>query len=486
MALDFRETAPRKATKNMYIIDGKLREDLSREGVLSSGVPGIVAGVLQAHMLFGETPIKKLLQPVVDFAEKGFEVYPELAYAIEVSAKELIKDPSAAKIFFKEGKPLKAGELLVRKDLAKTIGMIAKKGKRGFYSGEIAKKIVEDQVKRGGLISRRDLSRYQVKMRNPVKVYRGEYQIYSMPPPSSGGTGVIAAINMLSDMEAPKAKDSTMEAHMMATTLQKVFADRAEHMGDSDYVRVPYRKLSSKRYAKQFVSSLDLKSRTSSKDISPDLWKKIEPDEKMPESSETTHFSMMDKKGNMISSTQTINGYFGAKYMVPGTGIVMNNQMNDFSIAVGQPNLFKSVGSEANAVRALKRPLSSMSPTLVLHKWMPKLALGTPSGTRIISCVINVLYQNLYKDKDLYESVSALRFHHQWYPDEIRVEPPGFDPQTKAGLQKLGYKLNEKDLGCKISAVERLEDKTLRAVSDPRGFGFPAGVGEVRVAEVKK
>lgn len=479
MAIDFREMAPAKATPAMYVVNGELKEDLSMQGPLAAAVPGFVAGVLQAHMLFGKTPIKELLQPVIKLARDGFEVYDELAYAIDTNKEFLLKDPQAASIFFKNGKPLRKGDLLVQENLAKTLEIIAKMGRRGFYHGEIAKAIVDQQAANGGIITQSDLNRYQVKMRTPVQTVIGDYQLYSMPPPSSGGTAVVEIMNTLEALKLSQTPDASAEHyHYVASAMQKAFADRARYMGDPDFVPVPFRKLSSKKNAKAIASTIDASKAKPSRDFDVELWDKIQPP-KQKESTETTNFSMMDSKGNMLASTQTVNGYFGANVMPAGTGFFMNNQMNDFSIAVGVPNMYGAVGSKSNEIQPRKRPLSSMSPTLVLKKWKPMLALGTPSGTRIISCVSNVLVERLYRDKDLYSSVSALRVHHQWFPDEIRVEAPGFKPEVSDSLKKMGYKINNSDLGCRITAVERGDDRSLKAVVDPRGYGLPVGLGSM-------
>ncbi len=486
MAIDFREMAPRKASDKMYTVDGVLREDLSRQGVMAAGTPGFVAGVLQAHSLFGGTPIRELLQPVIKLAREGFEVYDELAFALDTSKDMLEKDTQAVEIFFKNGRPLRKGDLLVQENLAKTLEAIAKSGRNGFYRGTVATAIVEQQKAGGGLIEQSDLNGYQVKMRTPVQTVIGDFQIYSMPPPSSGGTAVIQILNSLEALNIKQVPaDSAEHYHALASSMQKAFADRAKHMGDTDFVAVPYRRLSSKKYAKSVASMIDPAKAKTSREFETELWDAINPDKgAAKESSETTHFSMMDARGSMLASTQTVNGFFGAQVMVPGTGFFLNNEMNDFSVAVGVPNLYGSVGAKANAVQARKRPLSSMSPTLVMNKWRPMLALGTPSGTRIISCVANVLTERLFREKDLFSSVAALRIHQQWYPDQIRVESPGFKSDVNKSLKAMGHNISEMDLGCRISAVER-DGKILKAVVDPRGYGTPVGLGQVEDVQAK-
>lgn len=476
MAIDFREMAPGKTKADSYVIDGKVREDLSRLGVRAAGVPGFVAGVLQAHMLFGKTPVRDLLKPVVALARDGFEIDDELAYILYNAREGLKTDEQALSIFFKDGQPLKKGDILKQENLAKTLEIIAKLGRSGFYQGEVAKALVDQQTVGDGFITQADLNRYQVKMRDPVQTVIGDYQLYSMPPPSSGGTAVVQTLNTLEALDIKKTVPGSPEHyHLLAAALQKAFADRARHMGDPDFVNVPYRRLSAKKNAKAIAATIEAGKAKPSRDVDPELWDKIQPPAK--ESTETTHFSMMDNRGNILASTQTINGFFGAQVMVPGTGLFLNNQMNDFSVAVGVPNQFGAVGSQANEVKARKRPLSSMSPTLVLKKWRPMMALGSTAGTRIISCVSNVLVERLYREQDLYASVTALRTHHQWYPDEIQVEAPGFGSEKSAALKKMGYTINQSDLNCRVSAVERSEDQKLRAVSDPRGYGRPVGVG---------
>lgn len=477
MAIDFREVAPAKAKSDFYVVEGVLKEDLSSEGVKAAAVPGFVAGVLQAHMLFGKRPLKELLAPVIELARNGFEVYDELAYALYESQETLKKDPQALEIFFRDGKPLRKGDLLKQENLAKTLELISKSGKSGFYQGPVAQALVAQQESEGGIISRSDLNRYQVKMRDPVVSLIGDYQIYSMPPPSSGGTAVVQIMNSLEALNFSQTADkSSQHYHYLASSMQNAFSDRAKFMGDPDFVSVPFLKMASKKNAKKFSQGVDPLKAKASREFNPELWDKITAPA-LKESTETTHFSMMDSRGNMIASTQTINGFFGAQVMVPGTGFFLNNQMNDFSIAVGVPNLYGAVGSKSNEIAGRKRPLSSMSPTLVLKKWRPMMALGSPSGTRIISCVSNVLVERLFRGQDLYSSVSALRTHHQWYPDAIRVESPGFEPKVKQELIDMGYQIQESDLGCRVSAVERGDDLKLKAVVDPRGYGTPVGVG---------
>ncbi|MBT3984110.1 MAG: gamma-glutamyltransferase [Bacteriovoracaceae bacterium] len=469
-AIDFREKAPLKAYEKMYLDkDGKEIPRMSLDGIHAGGVPGLVAGVLEAHSRYGKLPIEKVLAPAIELAEKGFDVYPELAFALNHRKKVLARFPSSKAIFLhSDGTPLIVGEKIFQKDLAKTLKTIVKKGKNGFYRGWVAKAIVKESKKRGGFIRYGDLRRYNVKWREPVVgKYKG-LDIYSMSPPSSGGVHVVQILNILEGLELKKfGPQSPKSIHYTASAMQLAFADRAKYLGDADFVKVPVKGLTSKAYAKELRAQ-----------IQPNTAKKMKAvDHGNPfpyESSETTHFTVMDRYGFVVSSTQTINGLMGSGLVIPGTGIVLNNEMDDFATKVGAKNLFGAVGGEKNLVESEKRPLSSMSPTIVLNKGKPVIALGTPSGTRILTCVAQVLLNYLEHELPLYESVAATRIHHQWYPDSIRIGPPYFNDKLLNRLKGIGYKINKSPLHCRIQAISNEEGK-LHGVSDPRGEGLSIG-----------
>lgn len=476
-AVDFREMAPRMAHKKMFLDEkGKQIREKSLTGPYASGTPGLVAGVLDVQKRYGKLPLAVVMKPAIDLARKGMKVYPALAVALEEEKEKLCRFPASKKIFMKAGggcEPLKAGELLVQEDLARTLEIIAKKGRDGFYRGEVARKIVASQRKYKGLISLSDLRYYKVKSRKPVVGdYKG-YKIVSMPPPSSGGTHIIQILNILENFnlsERGSAQDAN-NIHLTASAMQIAFADRAEHMGDADFAKVPVGKLISKKYAKDMAQKIDDKKALSSKDFPVDISKyKSEPEH-------TTHFTIMDYEGNIVTSTQTINGWFGSAMVAEGTGVVMNNEMDDFASHVGGVNLFGAIGGKNNLVHPRKRPLSSMSPTIVFDKdGKPFMALGTPSGTRILTCVMQTILNILEYDMPLWEAVSATRYHHQWAPEEIRIGPPYFAGETLEQLEGMGHKINKKSLGCKIQAIQRQSDGSLLGVSDPREEGMSFGI----------
>jgi gamma-glutamyltranspeptidase/glutathione hydrolase len=469
IAFDFREKAPFKANSKMYLDkDGNEIPRMSLDGIFAVGVPGLVAGILELHKKYGKLPLEKVLEPAAELAENGFKVYPELSKALEAKASVLIRFPGSRKIFFKGEDVLKTGDHLTQKDLAKTIRSIGKKGASVFYKGWIAKAIVKESWRLGGLLSLKDFAKYNVKKRRPVSgTYKGK-TIYSMTPPSSGGVHVIQILNTVENLDLNHyGVHHPYSVHMTSAAMQQSFADRARYLGDMDFVKVPLKKLISKEYAKSTVKAIPNQRALKKEEVLAGEFKSSEPDH-------TTHFSIMTKDGSAIVSTQTINGWFGSGVVAPGTGIVLNNEMDDFSTKVGAVNLFGAIGGQNNLVQPQKRPLSSMSPTLVFDAGKPIFALGTPSGTRILTCVAQTILNYFEYNLPLYESIAAVRYHHQWYPDEIRTDHKGLPIQTRKLLKKMGYKINRKNLGCRVQAVA-LERNKLHGVSDPRGEGKSLG-----------
>ncbi len=470
VAVDFRERAPAKATEKMYqnskgeVIPGK-----STEGIFAVGVPGMVAGVLEIQKKYGRLSRAQVLAPAIELAEKGVVVYPHLAAALEKQKDVLWKSEAARPIFFRaEGQPLKVGDVLKQPDLAKVLSAIAEKGKDGFYKGWVAEAFLAETKKQGGLITQADLNTYPVKFRVPVTDDYGPYQIVSMPPPSSGGVHVVQILNILEGLPLAQAGAYSAETlHMTASAMQLAYRDRAKYLGDSDFVKVPLKNLTSDAYALKLRATIDKAAAKKSDALST-------PDPRKPESKETTHFTIADKDGNVVSSTQTINGWFGSGVVVPGTGMVLNNEMDDFSAKPGVANKFGLVGGKENAIAPGKRPLSSMSPTIVLQGSQPILALGSPSGSQIITCVALTTMNYLTYKMPLFEAVTALRYHHQYLPDQLLVEAPGLPAGLEADLKKLGHDVKTGEIGCKVQAVA-FESGHLRAVSDPRGEGFVAG-----------
>jgi gamma-glutamyltranspeptidase/glutathione hydrolase len=470
VAFDFREMAPTSAHEKMFLDQkGEVINDKSLIGPYAIGVPGLVAGVLEVHARYGNMPLAQVLSPAIKLAREGFLIYPELARAIEETAISLKKFKENYGLFLdRQGRPLKLGQRLQQPDLAKTLELIAAQGSDGFYKGPVAQAIVSTIKHYGAKMTLLDLEEYRVRQRAPVSGKFNGHTIYSMPPPSSGGIHVIQILKILQNEGL--SSGSPLEArniHWLASAMQAAFADRAAFLGDSDFVEVPKEGLVSDSYIES------LKDTISEDHFMPQLERKAgnpyphEPDH-------TTHLTLMDQEGNVVVSTQTINGWFGSAMVAKGTGVVLNNEMDDFATKVGATNLFGAVGGEKNLVAPLKRPLSSMSPTLVLDGKKPILALGTPSGTRILTCVAQTILNVLEYQMPLFDAVASNRFHHQWHPDYLWTERE-LPPEVQTQLLSKGHKIEVKDLGCRIQATQ-LEDGVLEAVSDPRGEGSAVGL----------
>ncbi len=464
-AVDFRERAPMKSFEKMFQDkEGKAISQLSINGILASGVPGLVAGLLEIHEKFGKLKRSEVIAPAIVLAENGFPVYPSLAKALLQKESLLAQDPEAARIFLNsDKKALREGELLFQSDLGRTLRLISKEGKNVFYKGKIAAVFADYFSKHQGLITRADLENYKVKWKQPLISKYKDYDIVSMPPPSSGGVHVIQMLNMLEDDRlAEKGFLSAEAIHLTAESMRSAFADRAKYLGDPDFVKVPVETLTSKKYAAE--RRMDIKhSARLSKDVKAGSIPGFE-------HTETTHLSIIDSNGNMVSTTQTINGYMGSSLVLPGTGIVLNNEMDDFSAQPGVANLFGAIGGSQNAIAPGKTPLSSMTPTLVLKNNDPVMSVGAPGGTRIITCVLQTMLNYLEYRLPLYESVTAIRFHHQWTPDKIDIDPPGPRSDVVADLQKRGHKIEINPVPCNVMAVTK-EGDFLHAVSDPRDIG---------------
>lgn len=464
-AIDFRERAPLKATKNMYVRKGKADTNLSQNGALAVGVPGMVAGLVQIHHRFGSLPLDKVIAPAIRLAENGFPIYEEFHTALLDRADELRKDPEAAKIFLNNGEVPAVGTVLVQKDLAKTLRLIAQKGQEGFYKGPVADSIVNFMKKRKGLITHKDLQSYEVKWRTPIVGEFDGYEVASMPPPSSGGVHVIQFLNFLEkDHLSQQGFLSKNSIHLAASALQSAFADRAKYLGDPDFVQVPVRGLTSPKYLEGRRAEVNLDKARKADEVAAG--------NPLPyESTDTTHISLLDNQGNAVSSTQTINGWMGAAVVAPGTGVVLNNEMDDFSAQEGSSNLFGAIGGKPNAIAPKKTPLSSMSPTILMKNNQPVLAVGAPGGTRIISCVAQTILNYVEFKLPLYDAVTAVRYHHQWRPDVLYIDPPGPRPEVLQGLQNMGYDVKIEPVPCYVMAVAREGDR-LHGVADPRDIGI--------------
>ncbi|VXB87064.1 gamma-glutamyltranspeptidase [Enhydrobacter sp. 8BJ] len=461
VAIDFREIAPAKASRDMYldnqgnVIDGKslFTHD-------ASGVPGTVAGMEYALKKWGTMPLSKVLEPAIKLADKGFIVSDVLAQTLKEEKLTLGKWSASKAIFFKNGEPLKSGDLLVQKDLAKSLRLIAKQGAKAFYQGEIATKIAKEMQSQGGTMTLEDLKAYKVVERQPIiGDYRG-YKVVTMPPPSSGGVHLIEILNMLEHYPIKEdGANSAKNIHHMAESMKLAYADRSEYLGDPDFVKIPVTGLTSKAYANERVKTIDdNKARLSST---------IKPGKPQPyESDQTTHFSVMDKAGNAVAVTYTLNLNFGSGIVAAGTGILLNNEMDDFSVKPGVPNAFGLVGGAANAIEAKKRPLSSMTPTIVMKNNKPWLVTGSPGGARIITTVLQSVVNTIDHEMNPAEAIITPRVHHQWLPDELRVEE-GISPDTIKLLQDKGHKVVTKAPMGRIQIIQA-DDSGFYGYSDPR------------------
>ena len=461
VAIDFREIAPAKASRDMYldnqgnVIDGKslFTHD-------ASGVPGTVAGMEYALKKWGTMPLSKVLEPAIKLADKGFIVSDVLAQTLKEEKSTLGKWSASKAIFFKNGEPLKSGDLLVQKDLAKSLRLIAKQGAKAFYQGEIATKIAKEMQSQGSTMTLGDLKAYKVVERQPIiGDYRG-YKVVTMPPPSSGGVHLIEILNMLEHYPIKEdGVNSAKNIHHMAESMKLAYADRSEYLGDPDFVKIPVTGLTSKAYANELAKTIDdNKARLSSN---------IKPGKPQPyESDQTTHFSVMDKAGNAVAVTYTLNLNFGSGIVAAGTGILLNNEMDDFSVKPGVPNAFGLVGGAANAIEAKKRPLSSMTPTIVMKNNKPWLVTGSPGGARIITTVLQSVVNTIDHEMNPAEAIITPRVHHQWLPDELRVEE-GISPDTIKLLQDKGHKVVTKAPMGRIQIIQA-DDSGFYGYSDPR------------------
>lgn len=462
-AIDFREMAPAGATRDMFLDEqGNPDSKKSLTSPLASGTPGTVAGLSLALEKYGSLPLNSVVRPAIKLAQEGFIVNDALADDLKTYGSEVLPHHENSKaIFWKDGEPLKKGDKLVQQDLANSLTMIAENGPDAFYKGEIARQIAQQMQQNGGLITTDDLVAYQAVERTPVSgEYRG-YQIFSMPPPSSGGIHIVQILNILENFDMNKYGFGSADAiQIMAEAEKYAYADRSEYLGDPDFVNVPWQALTSKTYAKSIAGQIDINKAKPSSEIRPG---KLAP----YESDQTTHFSVVDKDGNAVAVTYTLNTTFGTGIVAGNTGILLNNQMDDFSAKPGVPNVYGLVGGEANAVGPKKRPLSSMSPTIVVKDGKTWLVTGSPGGSRIITTVLQMVVNTIDFGMNVAEATNAPRFHHQWLPDELRVEK-GFSPDTLKLLEQKGQKVALKEAMGSTQSIMVGPDGELYGASDPR------------------
>lgn len=466
-SIDYREKAPLLAGRNMFLdVNGNIIDGLSTIGSLAAGVPGSVAGMLYALEKYGTMDRASVLKYAIDIADTGFVAEERLAGAINSYRKDFEKFGGSKAVF---GQGLTAGEIFVQKDLAETLRKIADEGRDGFYKGRTAQLIVEEMKISNGIISHEDLESYEPKERNVMKgTYKG-YEIISMGPPSSGGISLIYMLNILENFDLRTMGYASVESvQLMTEAMRRVYADRSEFMGDVDFVNVPWDILTSKVYAERRMQDFTPGTASSSAVISPG-------DAYYRESDQTTHYSVADKSGNLVSTTTTLNDVFGNKVVVTGAGFLLNNEMDDFSSKPGTPNIYGLVGNEANAIEPGKRMLSSMTPTIIFKNNKPYLILGSPGGGRIITTVLQTFLNIAEHGKTLQEAIDLPRFHHQWLPDEIQFEKDLGSDLTRSDLKKMGYTTKDiSDFG-RVDAIMFDENGTMTAHTDKRGYGFSSG-----------
>lgn len=434
-SIDFREMAPAKSFTNMYLNeDGSFNDSkLSTFGYLASGVPGTVAGFWEVHQKFGSLNWELLLEDAIYYAENGFEITPYMGDMLSKYKEKLSYFEPTNKIFMKHN-PDFTGKTLLQKDLANTLKLIATKGKDGFYKGKIAKQIANQMHKNGGLITEDDLINYKPQWRKPLISHYRDNKIITMGPPSSGGVHIIQMLNILENYDLQEIGHNTTDyINLLVEVMKYAYADRSRHLGDPDFFDVPISEITNKNYAKSIKNKIKIGESTPSSKILPGSFDDNE-------SIETTHFSVADKNGNVVSSTYTLNSTFGSGVTIEGTGILMNNEMDDFSAAPGIPNQFGLLGAEANEIQPKKRPLSSMTPTIVMRDNELFFTTGSPGGSRIISAVLQSILNIVDFEMNLEEANKSKRIHHQWQPDILQIEF-SLDDGIKQKLLNLNYKV---------------------------------------------
>ncbi|WP_246128685.1 gamma-glutamyltransferase [Pleionea sediminis] len=466
IAIDYREMAPNAATDDMFLnLFGQVSLTESRFSLKSSGVPGTVAGLLHALEKYGTMSREQVMQPAINLAEKGIIADNPFLDSLNARKIRLVQDDEVSRIYFKEdAESYRVGEVMRFPDLAKTLNLIKMQGAAGFYEGDVADKFESYMKDNDGLITKKDLKNYKVVEREVIKgSYRG-FDVVSMPPPSSGGIHIIQGLNILENFNLSEMGwGSADHIHVMAETFKYMYADRSKHLGDPDFFTVPTKKLIDKKYAKSIAQKISLSKATPSDKISPNQF-----DDK--ESRQTTHFSVIDRWGNVVSNTYTLNFSFGSGKIVPGTGVFLNNEMDDFSAKPGVANAYGLIGGEANAIEPKKRPLSSMTPTIIFKNGYPILVTGSPGGSRIITTVMHQIINTIDFKMNVSESAHRPRFHHQWFPDTLFMET-GFSPDTIKSLKQRGQNIQESRAGGSVQSISKLNEKEVYGASDPRRSG---------------
>ena len=465
ISIDYRETAPAASSRDMYLdVNGNPQMNLSQNGHLSAGIPGTVAGLFES-IKYAKLSFKKLIQPAIDLAEKGFVITESQAKSFNSTKNDFVKLNTKTPVFVKDDL-WKEGDTLIQKDLATTLKRMRDFGAKGFYDGETARLIAEEMKNGKGIITEKDLKNYKAKSRAPIIFNYKGYTIITMPLPSSGGIILEQMMKMIEKRNVADIKFETAQSVQLMTEIERrAYADRANFLGDPDFVKVPVKTLVNEKYlTKRMKDYVPGKAGSSTQTTAGNI----------KESEQTTHLSVIDKEGNAVSVTTTLNGSYGSKTVVSGAGFLLNNEMDDFSVKPGVPNMYGAVGNEKNAIAPGKRMLSSMTPTIVLKNNQPYVVVGTPGGTTIITSVFQTLIDIIDFKMTTNDAVNKPKFHHQWLPDQIDVEK-GFPEDVKIQLTKMGYILKERSAIGRTEVIKKSRPKNIEAIADNRGDDHAAG-----------
>lgn len=469
--LDFREAAPKAAFETMYQDEeGNVITDLSRKGHLAAGVPGVVDGMIQAHNKFGSLqPFAKLIEPSVQLAKEGFKLTENQAAGLNRNEENFETYNTTPTAFIKDGKDWEAGDLLIQPELAQTLKMVQEKGRAGFYEGAVADLIVAEMDRGNGMITHEDLASYSAKWRDAITVSYKDYEVIGMPPPSSGGIALAQLLKIVENYPVDSWGFQDLKTiHLMVEAERRVYADRAKHLGDPDFYQVPVDGLLNPEYLQQRMANYSEAQATLSADVAAGT--PTPPIEK----EETTHFSIVDKEGNAVSVTTTINGGYGCHVAVGGAGFLLNNEMDDFSAKPGVANMFGLIGAEANKIEPGKRMLSSMTPTIITKNGALNMVVGTPGGSTIITSVFQTILNVLEFKMGMAEAVAAPRFHHQWLPEVIITEA-SMDSTYFPELENMGHQFVKRNAIGRVDGILVLPDGSLEGGADPRGDDHAAG-----------